>query len=160
MPATAGALAVQVNAPPTVAQAAVLAVVRLVAMDAGLVAVPVNGVVPTVVSVMITDAVFGETNFGARELDVVVFADGTVMVKRDVVIGASEPAVGEVTGVAGTPCETPPPLHAANRQTAIAAIPVFIVRCLTFIRFAPLCWRSLNRHADRGDGNLHAGGMA
>ena len=114
----------------------------------------------TLASVITTDCVLTETYFGAREFDVAVFADGTVMVNRDVVIGTSEPAVGEVAGVAGTPCETPPPLHAANRQMATAAIPVFIVRCLTFIRFAPLRWRSLNRHADRRDGNLHAGGMA
>ena len=138
LPATAGALAVHVNIPLDIEQAGLLGV-RFVAIDAGLVALPVNGVPLTLVSVMIADCVFGETKRGARELVAVAVADGTVMVNRDVVIGASAPVVGAVTGVAGTPCEAPPALHAANMQMATAAIPIFIVRCPTFIRFTPLC---------------------
>jgi hypothetical protein len=104
LPATAGAVMVQVRGTP---EHAGLLGVRLLAIDAG---VPVYGVPLTLTKVTIADCVDGETNFGARVTE--VGADtGIVIVNRAFVMtgettpGGVDVAVGSVavTGLVEPP---------------------------------------------------------
>jgi hypothetical protein len=92
-----------------------LSVDRFVAIEAGL---PVYGVLFTLVSVITTDCVPGETYFGVRALDDVVLDAGTVMVNRADAAAGTDP-VGALGAAAGTLCVPPPPeqLHRPHKAS-------------------------------------------
>ena len=101
-----------VSVPPTLLQFGLLTV-RLVAIDSGL---PEEATPLTLASVMITDAVDGETNFGFRTLTDAVTLFGGTMIVNFAVVCALVFAGGVVAfGAAGRLCEPPPP-HAVKTQ--------------------------------------------